>query len=112
VTDPSSLTVFAGLSQGRVQTISTTGIELTAFSLVPSSTPASGFGDWTVAQALPALSGRQVSSAQRFTWSKWEVVKVEPYLKKAYTTLQPLFAEQAVSQPLQASQSRTTSGVR
>jgi hypothetical protein len=99
VTDPSSLTVYGGAAQNRVRPIATPGIEVAAFSLVPSGNAASSLGDWTVAQALPALSGRAMASVQRFLWPKWEVVKVEPYLKRAYTVLQPLFAEHAVSQP-------------
>jgi tetratricopeptide (TPR) repeat protein len=106
VTDPSSLTVVGGMAQGRVNPVATPGIEITAFSLVPTGNPASGPADWTVSQAMPALTERQAGAAPRFTWPKWEVVKVEPYMKKAYAALQPLFAEHAVSQPPRLSEQR------
>ena len=99
VTDPSSLMVLGGMTQGRASPVPTPGLEIAAFSLVPSANPSAGPADWTVSQSLPALNGRQVTAGARFTWPKWEVVKVEPYLKKAYLALQPIFAEHAVSQP-------------
>ena len=101
VTDPSSLAVFGGSDNGRVQTIATPGVEVTAVSLVPATSEGANLNDWTVAQTLPALNGRQLPAPTRFTWKKWDAVKVEPYLKKAYLTLQPLFGSLSASPPLQ-----------
>jgi hypothetical protein len=112
VTDPSSQTVLGGMAQGQVKPVPTPGIEVTAFSLVPAGNPAPGPADWTVSQALPALDGRQVTPGARFTWPKWDVVKVEPYVKKAYLSLQQLFAEHAISQPPRLSEQPRSSGPR
>lgn len=99
VTDPSSLSVFAGFENGRVRVAPTPGIEIGAFSLVPGRENRAGLSDWTVAQALPALEGRQAGTLPRFAWPKWDVVKVDAYSKPAYGALQAVFAAQAASQP-------------
>lgn len=92
VTDPSSPRVFFGIDDaGALRSIPTSGVSVGVFAV---KGPAGGdFSTLSVTESLPAASGGSTGQAQRITWSKWDAVHPDTYLKRSYNAVQKDFAD-------------------
>lgn len=95
VTDPSSRKVFSGFDpSGNMQTYPTPGVDVAVFALQPAAAGSA----MSVVMALPAASGGRIDAPKQVTWTGWDSVRPEPYLKKAYHAMQKEFSEQTRAQ--------------
>ena len=91
VTDPSGMLAFGGYdSKTGVRSWPIGGLQVSAYVLQPRG--AAELKDMALSVAVPA-SG----PPERFSWQKWTSVKVEPYRKQAFVTLEKEYGQNGVT---------------
>ena len=98
IVDPSSAQAFAAYDpKSGVRTMTTGGLQVSAYSLRPKS---ADLKDSLVISSLPA-DGTQI----KFAWAKWNSINLDPYRKKSFEILAQEFgrgnAAQSAAKPSQ-----------